>query len=244
MATAIRTWQRWTRWHAAAAIVLAALGAVITSAALADIYEKAAKDEESSHIFLVPIVAIWMIGVRISRVRHCRPTWTILGPLIILLGWLGWSYGYWHNRDTFFHAGAILVVIGCVVSVLGKHVLTRFFPAVAVLIFMIPVPNHMRQRIAVPMQNFTAKVAQTTMEVLGTPVEREGSSLTVNGQPITIIEACNGMRMVFPLILVGFAFAYGMPLKQWVRVLVLLLSPVAAIFCNVIRIMLNIMVIR
>lgn len=216
---------------------MAALGVVVTSGAFADIFAKASSNEESSHIFLVPLVAAWMIYVRAGRARYCRPTLTILGPIIVGIGWMSWSYGYWHNRDLFYHTGAVVLVIGCVVSVLGKHALTRFFPAVLVLAFLVPVPNRWRQKLAVPLQNFTAKVSQTTMEVMGVDVQRDGNQLIVNKQPVNIVEACNGMRMVFPLILVGFAFSYGMPLKQWVRILLVGLSPLAAIFCNVIRIL-------
>jgi exosortase len=237
MAVATRNLQRWTRWHAVAALLFAAMGAIVVSSALADIYEKAIKDEENSHILLVPLVAAWMIWVRWSRVRYCRPSWTLLGPIIIAIGWASWSYGYWQNRDTFFHFGAIVVVIGCVVSVLGRHVLMRFAPAVMLLVFLIPVPTHIRQKIAIPMQIFTAQVTQTKLEVVGVNEQRDGSQLTVNNHPVNIVEACNGMRMVFPLILVGYAFAFGMPLKQWVRALLLLLSPFAAILCNVIRIL-------
>lgn len=229
--------QRWTRWHLVAALVIGALGAIVVSSALADIYEKAIKDEENSHILLVPGITLALIFVRRSRIRYCRPSWTILGPIIIALGWLSWSYGYWRNRDTFFHFGAILVVLGCVVSVLGRHVLMKFLPAVAVLLFLVPVPSHIRQKIAHPMQTFTAKVSQVTMEIVGVEVQRDGNQLTINGTPINIVEACNGLRMVFALILVAYAFAFHMPLRQWVRVLLLLLSPLAAIFCNVIRIM-------
>ncbi len=217
-------------------MVFAALGAIIVSPALADIYEKAIKDEENSHILLVPLVALWMVWVRASRIRYCRPSWTIIGPIVIAIGWFSWSYGYWRNRDTFFHFGAILVLLGCVLSVLGRHVLTRFLPAVLVLLFLVPVPTHVRQKIAIPMQAFTARVSQTSMEVLGVDVKRDGNSLTVNGQSVMIIEACNGMRMVFPLILVGYVFCFGMALRQWVRFVLMLISPLAAIFCNVLRI--------
>jgi exosortase len=237
MAAVSRHLKRWTRWHIVGAAILAALGVVVTSGAFADIYAHAASNEESSHIFLVPLVAAWMVWVRAGRARYCRPTMTLLGPMIVVIGWMSWSYGYWHNRDTFYHAGAIVLVLGCVVSVLGKHALTRFFPAVLVLAFLVPVPNRWRQKLAVPLQNFTARTAQTTMEVMGVDVQRDENQLIVNGQPVNIIEACNGMRMVFPLILVGFAFSYGMPLKQWVRILLVVLSPLAAIFCNVLRIL-------
>ena len=43
--------------------------------------------------------------------------------------------------------------------------------------------------------------------------------------------------MVFALVLVSFAFAYSLPLRNSVRVLVLLASPLAAIACNVIRLL-------
>jgi len=53
--------------------------------------------------------------------------------------------------------------------------------------------------------------------------------------PVAVAEACNGMRMVFALILVSYAFAFSVPLRNSVRLMVLLLSPVAAIVCNVMR---------
>jgi exosortase/archaeosortase family protein len=52
---------------------------------------------------------------------------------------------------------------------------------------------------------------------------------------VAVAEACNGMRMTFALMLVSFAFALTTPLRGYVRVLVVLLSPVSAMVCNVIR---------
>ena len=52
---------------------------------------------------------------------------------------------------------------------------------------------------------------------------------------VAIDEACNGLRMVFTLILVCWLFAFVTPLKGWVRWLVILLSPLTALACNVVR---------
>jgi exosortase/archaeosortase family protein len=65
--------------------------------------------------------------------------------------------------------------------------------------------------------------------------ELSGNLLTVNGKPVMIAEACNGMRMVFPLLLIGYGFAFALPLRQTVRMLIILFSPVVAIACNVVR---------
>jgi exosortase/archaeosortase family protein len=52
---------------------------------------------------------------------------------------------------------------------------------------------------------------------------------------VAIAEACNGLRMVFALFLVSAAFAFGTPLRTFVRVILILASPISALFCNVVR---------
>jgi exosortase len=226
---------RLTKWHALAALVMALLGVLATWPAWADIYHIASVDEEYSHIFIVPLVAFYLVWVRRMRFRHCRPGTFIVGPAMVVAGWIFSSYGFRHGVQSFWHGGAVMVVLGCMLSVLGKNVLFQFFPAVLVLIFLIPVPGRVRQQVALPLQSWTARTAQAMFETLGADADVSGNSLSVNGTTVTVAEACNGLRMVFALILVTFAFAFGMPLRNPVRLLILLASPLAAILCNLIR---------
>ena len=226
---------RLTQWHVIAAAVMGALGVAATWEAWHDIYTLASKDEEYSHIFLVPIVALAMIYVRRMRMRHCKPSGAIIGVLLVAIGWLSFSYGYYHAKQALWHLGAVVVMLGCIISVLGKNVMFRFFPAIAVLIFLVPVPGLIRQQIALPLQTWTAKTAQTGLEICNVDTEISGNMLYINGQPVTVAEACNGMRMVFPLILVSYAFSFALPLRNRVRFLLLLASPLMGIVCNVAR---------
>lgn len=228
--------ERWTYSHAAAAAAMGVLGVGATFEAWKDIYTLASKDSEYSHIFLVPIVSLWMIFSRRMRIRHCKPIGTLFGVLITLLGWALYTVGYYNGFQTVWHSGAVVVVIGCILSVLGKHALFRFLPAVAVLIFLIPVPPHHRLALAQPMQVWTAEVSEAVLSLFRVPVERTGNLLLVNGVPVNIVEACNGMRGVFSLILVSYAFSFGLPLRNTVRAIVLIASPASAILCNVIRV--------
>ena len=226
---------RLTRWHVLAATVMGALGIAATWEPWHDIYTLASKDEEYSHIFLVPIVALAMIYFRRMRMRHCKPSGSIIGVMLVAIGWAMTSYGFYHAVQALWHAGAVVVVLGCMLSVLGKNVIFRFFPAMAVLIFLVPVPGRIRQEIALPLQTWTARTAQTGLEICGVETEVSGNTLSINGKPVTVAEACNGLRMVFPLILVSYAFSFALPLRNSVRFLMLLASPLVAIFCNVIR---------
>lgn len=226
---------RWTRTHAILALVMVALGVLATFSDWADILHIATVDQEASHIFLVLPVAAWLAYVRLGRFRHCQPRGMILGPVLVGIGWLLSMWGFYRSIQSFRHAGAVLVVVGCLLSLLGTDILLRFFPAFAVLAFLVPIPGMLRLKVAIPMQTATAIVTQTVFDVLGEPVERSGNQLTINGKQANIVEACNGMRMVFALVLVSYAFAFGEPLRNYVRFLILAASPLSAILCNVLR---------
>ena len=92
-----------------------------------------------------------------------------------------------------------------------------------------------RSQVAVPLQTATAHVTQSLLEHTGMPVRRSGNLLEANGGAVAVAEACNGMRMVFALVLVSYAFAFSEPLRNWVRLLIVLASPLSALLCNVLR---------
>lgn len=232
-----RLFQRngWRAHHFWAAVGLVAAGVALTWEAWSDLLRIGWKDEESSHILLVPIIVAWLIWVRRGRVRHCRPTGQWIGPTLTLLGAAMYLLGEARLIESFWHGGAIIVAIGCALTVLGKQVLWDFLPVFLVMMFLVPVPGRVRQRIAIPLQSSTAAATRAVCEFAGIPVDQSGNLLTINGVDVAIGEACNGMRMTFALMLVSFAFAMTTPLRGYVRVLIVLLSPLSAVICNVIR---------
>jgi exosortase len=229
------TRQGWTIWHAIGAIVAGGLCLALTWTAWADIYRTAKVDEEQSHIFLVPIVMAWMVWARRVRFRQCPPAGMIFGPIILAVSWAVYLFGFNNGYISLWHAGAVGMVLGSVLTFLGKNLLMRFLPAFAVLIFLVPIPGTIRTAISLPLQTAGAYCTQVILETVGIEVDRAGNSLFVNGIGVTVAEACNGMRMVFALVLVSYAFAFGMPLRNSARFGVLLISPIAALVCNILR---------
>ena len=177
-----------------------------------------------------------LVWVRRMRLRYCRPSGRILGPFVIAVGWFLSSLGFYRGIQSFWHGGAVLVVIGCILSVLGKGVLFRFFPAFLLLIFLVPAGAYSPgDRFAVAELDRVDHPAIARSRWSGQH-RSQRHALTINGHAVLVAEACNGLRMVFSLIMVGFAFCFAMPLKNYVRALILLTSPLAAIFCNVVRV--------
>lgn len=214
---------------------LTALMIFATWDAWVDIAKIAWKDEEASHVQLVPVVALWLAWVRRARLRQCRPEgrlWAVLG---MIAGYGLWFYGFHDQRQSFWHAGAVVMTVSAGLVGLGTQLVWRFLPVFGTLVFLIPVPTGLRMVFAIPMQEYTAQVTQTMCEVFGMAVVRSGNLLTINGTDVAVAEACNGMRMVFTLLMVCYAFTFTEPLRTGVRLLVLLMSPVVAILANVVR---------
>ncbi len=223
------------QWHVAVGIALAALSVLLMRDAWADIWHIADRDAESSQVMLAPVVAAWLFWVRRGRLRHYSPTATWAGPVLVLLGWGLYYLGDLHLYQSLWHLGAVVVAVGCFASLVGGGLLLRFLPAFGALAFLVPVPGRVRQAIALPLQEATARVTAIVLDTAGVGVERVGSVLRINQQDVMIAEACNGLRMVFALVIVSYAFAYGVPLRNGIRALVVLISPVTAILFNVLR---------
>ena len=231
-----RWWRRsWTPAHLVVALLLVTAGVAATWDAWADIAQIVDRDDEASQVYLVPFVAAWLIWVRRDRLRGYVPQNHWVGPALVGVGWLLHRVGDQFLFQSMWHFGAVVIVVGCFLTVAGAGIVLRFLPAFAALCFLVPVPSRVRQAIAIPLQSVTAQITQVTLETLGSTVERSGNLLRINDQDVMVAEACNGLRMVFSLVMVSFAFAYGVPLRNGVRALILLLSPLTAIVFNVLR---------
>jgi exosortase len=225
-----------TAYHLVLAWVLVLLGVAVTYRAWQHIYSIASEDAEYQHVFLVPFVAAFLAWVRRGRLQNVRVTGVVTGPLLVALGWAAGSYGFNHGVQILFHTGAVLVLIGCIVSVLGKQVLFRFLPVAIVLLMIVPMPGTLRLAIAEPLQEYTAEISRYALGLFGVETQVSGQLIRINGQPVLIAEACNGMRMVLPLFLIAYGFAFGLPLRAGVRMLILCASPIVALLCNVVRV--------
>ena len=214
---------------------LAAVAVAVGWGAWTDIATIAYRVEEASHIFLVPIIVVWLVWARLGSLLAAPLTHRWVGVVMVAVGAAMEGFGYTQQVDAAWHLGAVVMFAGAVVTALGGTVLWRAWPAFVVLGFLVPVPGMIRLEIALPLQEASAQATEFLMQAVGYDVERSVNLLIFNGEQIGIAEACNGMRMFFALLLVSYAFAFAMPLKPWVRALIIVFSPAAAIACNIIR---------
>ncbi len=217
------------------------LFALLTLAVLAglpswqNIFDLARRSDEYSHMLLVLPVAGLLLWQRRERLAAVAPRYSLWGVGLAALGVAMDFAGFASQIDLLKDLGMVVMVVAPVVAVAGWRWPLAALPAFGVLLFLVPVPGRVRQRIALPLQEVSATITEYVMDFIGQPILRMGNVLQINGVDVAVAEACNGMRMVVALALVAYAFAFSIPLRPWARVAILLLSPLVAVFANVLR---------
>jgi exosortase A len=189
-----------------------------------------------SHGFLIPIVSLYFVYERRKELSALSPStaWgglglIVLGILLLLLGNLATEY--------FTMRFSILVVLGGIILfLLGKEFYKTLLFPVVFLIFMIPIPSVLMDRITFPMQLFASKVAARSLYLIGIPVLREGNIIQLANTSLEVAEACSGIRSLISLLALSVVFAYLSQKTTLKRVLLVLSTFPIAIIANAARV--------
>lgn len=225
----------WSATQVGILAALVALGVWSTWPAWTDVWIQATRRSDAGYVLLVPFVAAYLFWLRRARLRfvRCRPS--LWGPAFALASvGLSW-YGVELDNHLARHLAALTAFVAAVVTMAGPEVLRQFGVVAVALLFLLPVPGSVRQQIARPLQSIAATFTGELLQLIGVDAVREGSVLVIRGTPIAVGEACDGMRMVLALALVVFTFVFSVPLRFGSRLLLILLSPLIALLCNVLR---------
>ena len=226
---------RWTSRDGSLLCALIVLALYAFRGPWTELANEVLRREDNSYIFIVPLVAGYLFWLRRPRFRFVRRRPSLIG--VVLLGMaaaMAW-WGVETDTRVSSHLAAILSLVACFITFTGIAALRYFLPVALALVFLIPVPGEIRRMIATGLQGMAVFVTNDTLELLGVPSERLGNVIMIRGSPILVGEACDGMRMVMALALTYFAFVFSVPLKLVTRVLLLAISPVVAIACNLVR---------
>ena len=230
--TQARHWTMRDLW-ALVALLIASIVAFLSE--WKELITEILRREDNGYILIVPFVAGYLAWIRRSRFRYIRRRPSLSGVVLIVcaagLAWIG------AETDTRVatHLAAILGLIACFVVLAGFAILWQLAPVFLTLFFLIPVPGEIRRAIAGPLQHLAVIVTHDVLSLVGVPSEREGIRILIDQKEILVGEACDGMRMVFALALTFFAFVFSIPLRTPARIVLLLASPIVALFCNLAR---------
>ena len=192
-------------------------------------------NDNYSHGYFIPVLSLYIIYTLKDDLKRLPIHGNIVG-LILLSAGLGQLIIGKVGAEFFLQRTSLLPVLaGIVLYCLGFSFLKKLFLPIAYLIFMIPLPAIIWNKIAFPMQLFGSSITEKVVAFMGIPIFREGNVLHLANTTLEVIDACSGLRSLTTLFALSAIFAvlstHTTP-KKWL--LFLAAAPIA-IFANIVR---------
>jgi exosortase len=218
---------------------LAALGGLLLWAylpMLSAFAEKWIHDPQYSHGLLVPVFSAFLLRRAWKAGPLTMSPMPTLGYVLLavaLVMRIAAGSILFHQLDA---ASLLLVFVGVSLVVGGRPLLHRIWPAIAFLIFMIPLPYELERNVGQPLKVAATASSTYLLQTLGQPAIRDGNLILIDEVRLGVVDACSGLKM-----LVTFAaFSVGAVLllerSRFEKLMVLLGIIPIAIVSNVLRI--------
>jgi len=130
----------------------------------------------------------------------------------------------------------LLFLYGSFVAVFGWRQFIVFAIPLSYLIFAIPLPRFIFAEISVQLQLVSTDLGAAILHGLGYSVYSEGNVIDLGGYRLQVVEACSGLRYLFPLLSFSVLVASLLTARVWVRLFVVLSSVPITVLMNSLRI--------
>lgn len=198
--------------------------------------DKWLNDPQYSHGLLVPFFSAYLIR-RAWRTGDYTPTpMPILGCAllaVVLVMRVAAGALLFHPLDA---ASLLLALAAINVAAGGWPLLKRTGPAVAFLVFMIPLPYELERNVGQPLKAAATVSSTFVLQTLGQPAIRDGNLILIDEVRLGVVDACSGLKMLMTFAAFSVGAVLLMDRSRFEKFMILLGIVPIAIASNVLRI--------
>jgi exosortase len=194
-------------------------------------------DPRYSHGLVVPPFALFLLWWQRGRAQweEFQPHW---GGLVLLLVGLGLHLlGSYIYLQWLMGIALLPCLAGLSVLLGGWAALRWTWPAIAFLVFMVPLPYHVEIALAHPLQRLATVTSTYALQTFGFVAVAEGNQIRMGrSRPLSVEEACSGLSMLMSFFFLATAAVVLFRRPWYMQLLILLSAAPIAVIANVIRI--------
>lgn len=216
--------------------LLAAIALVTFGGSLLNLVHRWQTQEEYSYGYLIPVIVGWLLWTRRRAIVASvgQPSW--IGPSLILVAALMHVVGRLSALFFLSQLGFILVLFGIALGVGGYSLLRVVFVPLLYLIFAIPMPYFIEASLSWRLQVVSSQLGVFFIRLSQIPVFLQGNVIDLGNYKLQVVDACSGLRYLYPLLSLSFLAAYLFQTSMRQRVLVFLSAIPITILMNSLRI--------
>lgn len=193
-------------------------------------------NEDYSYCWLVVPLALYIAWQRRDLLPKIKSPSIKSGYLALIFSIFFYLLGKSSAVDALVFASMWLSLFTVFLLVYGwKSLEAMFFPFI-VLAFSIPPPPFINRLLTFKLRLISSDLSVRIMQFVNIPVYREGNVIDLGIIKLQVVDACSGLRYVFPTILLGLLMGYWFNSRTWQRITILLATIPTAIATNALRI--------
>lgn len=204
-------------------------------AGLAEAVNRWGNQEEYSHGFLIPLVTLFILWEKRNLIDAAKgpPMWS--GVVLLVLAVVIFIVGEISALYLLIQYSFVMVLLSLSMVTVGRATKYTLAP-ILLLLFAIPLPYVIEVVLTAKLQLFSSWLGVQVIRLFQIPVFLEGNIIDLGVYQLQVVEACSGLRYLFPLMSLGFIAAYFYQAAFWKRAIVFLMTIPITIFMNSFRI--------
>ena len=213
------------------------------SVVMAAMYNEALRDlltrweqEEYSHGYLIPLISLFLLWQKKDDIEKLPFHGSWLGLAVLVSGIAVFFMGTLSTIFLVVHYSLLIVLAGLLLSFGGWRAVGLLWVPVFYLFFMIPLPPFLYNQLSDKLQLISSEIGVSVIRLFGISVFLEGNVIDLGHFKLQVVEACDGLRYLFPLTSFGFLCAYLYKAPVWQRAVIFLSSAPITVLMNSFRI--------
>ena len=191
---------------------------------------------EYGHGFMIPFITAFFIWQKKDQLEQLEFNGSWLGVVLVVVGLLFFFVGTLSAIFVVIQYAFLIALFGLALSLTGVKAFKIILVPMVVLAFMIPLPNFFYNSLSSELQLISSQIGVAFIRIFDISVYLEGNVIDLGVFKLQVVEACNGLRYLFPLMTLGFISAYFFTGAFWKKAVIFLSTIPITILMNSIRI--------
>ena len=193
-------------------------------------------NDDYSYGILIPFISAFFLwdkrqALKGVAIQSCWPVF----PLLLLFVLLS-IYGVLGSSGHISRPALPILIVLFAIFCFGMDFFKRASLSLCFLAFMIPLPTILDRTIGVYLKSISSELGGMFLRACGYSVYVSGNIIDLGVTKLQVVDACSGLRFLFPLMALGVLYGYFFERSFWKRVACVVVTIPIAILTNVLRI--------
>ena len=159
-----------------------------------------------------------------------------LGGLLLVFGCFLILLGVLSATHSITQYGYIVSIISTALLFMGWKAFKIILGPLLLLFLMVPLPDFIFNNLSSDLQLISSQIGVAVIRAFGISVYLEGNVIDLGKFQLQVVEACSGLRYLFPLISLSIIAAFIYQAALWKRAVIVISSIPITVFMNSFRI--------